>query len=45
MASFNPIFARRVLAGPKGDTGATGDAGARRSEGALGSLIVLHSLA
>ena len=27
MPNFNPIFSRRVLAGPKGDTGATGPTG------------------
>lgn len=37
MSDFNPIFARRVLAGPKGDTGADGPAGADGAAGATGA--------
>lgn len=33
MSDFNPIFARRVLAGPKGDTGPAGPAGPAGAQG------------
>lgn len=36
MSNFNPIFARRVLAGPKGDTGPAGPAGAAGAQGPTG---------
>ena len=36
MSDFNPIFARRVLAGPKGDTGAQGPQGLQGLQGNTG---------